>query len=175
MPYVDTQTIDNPTAGQPIPAAWADQVRNNLEFLIDPPAASVYNSADQTVADNTPTDLTADSEFFDNDSIHSTSTNTARLTIVTAGRYLFFSTVRFTADVDGIRNVKFRHVTPAAVTTDYECQQIPSGSAVSNTIITATRTIVCAAGDYVMTRVNHTAGANNDVRLFEFGCTFLTR
>ena len=47
MPYVDPQTIDNPTAGNPIPAAWADQVRNNLEFLIAPPTCSVYTNPTQ--------------------------------------------------------------------------------------------------------------------------------
>lgn len=171
MAYADLNTIHNPTAGQVPPASWGDQIRDNFEFLIDPPACSVYNSAAQTIANATTTSMTADSENFDNNSMHSTSTNTSRITFTTAGRYLCFATVQFAADVDGVRNVKFR-INGA---TEYECVQVPAVSSVSSIVITATRAFVFAASDYVECRVSHTAGNNLSVTLLEFGATFLTR
>lgn len=49
--------------------------------------ARVYNSANISIATSTWTTLTFDSEHYDTDGIHSTSTNTSRLTAKTAGRY----------------------------------------------------------------------------------------
>lgn len=171
MAYSDLNTIHNPTAGQVPPASWGDQIRDNFEFLIDPPACSVYHSTTASVSDATTTSLNANSEYFDNDSMHSTSTNTSRITIQTAGRYLFFATVQFAADTDGVRNVKFR----INGSTEYECVQVPAVSAVNSIVLTATRAFVCSASDYVETRVYHTAGNALNVTLLEFGATWLTR
>ena len=51
------------------------------------PAARVYNSANISIPNATLTALTFNSERFDNDSIHSTASNTSRLTATTAGVY----------------------------------------------------------------------------------------
>ena len=50
--------------------------------------ARVYNSGNISLTNITLTDLTFDSERYDTDSIHNTSTNTDRLTCNTAGKYL---------------------------------------------------------------------------------------
>lgn len=50
--------------------------------------------------------LTFNSEHWDTDSIHSTSTNTDRLTCVTAGRYLVFGHVEFAANGTGVRSIR---------------------------------------------------------------------
>lgn len=57
----------------------------------------VYNSANQAVADSTATFLTFDSERYDTDAFHSTSTNTSRLTVPTgkAGYYSIFASIQF--------------------------------------------------------------------------------
>lgn len=47
----------------------------------------VFNSADQAITNGVFTALTFDSEVFDTDSMHSTVTNTSRITCVTAGIY----------------------------------------------------------------------------------------
>jgi hypothetical protein len=51
------------------------------------PAARVFHSGNQSVANNTETALAFDSERFDTDVIHDTVTNNSRLTCKTAGKY----------------------------------------------------------------------------------------
>ena len=55
--------------------------------------ARVHNSANISVSDSTWTSMTFDSERYDTDSIHSTASNTSRLTCVTAGKYLIIATL----------------------------------------------------------------------------------
>lgn len=171
MPYIDPDTILTPDPGDVLTAAWCDVVRSDLEFLIDPPACSIYNSAAQSVANNTATVLTANSERYDNDSMHSTSSNTSRITIQTAGRYLLVSTVLFDADADGFRRVSILH----NGTTSYGgISGVNDGSNIG-VRLTAVRSLVLAAGDYVEATCLHTAGANLDATLEEFVAIFLTR
>jgi hypothetical protein len=169
--YVDLNTIHNPTTGTAIPASWGDQVRDNLEFLIDPPACSVYHTTGQTVPTVTATTLLADAEYFDNASWHSTVSNTGRLTAGTAQRALIFCTVNFDADADGSRRLDLR----VNGTTTYELFNIASGSGVSDVVVTGATALTMAANDYVEIRATHTAGNDLTVTLVEFGATFLTR
>lgn len=171
MPYVDLNTIHNPSAGGIPPASWGDQVRDNLEFLIDPPACSVYGSAAQSVGTSSTETMLANSENFDNASMHSTSSNTGRITATTAGRYLVFCTVVFDADADGNRRVDFRVNGSDA----YKVFNLPAVSSVSESVLTGARALILNASDYVEVRVTHTAGNDLDVTLEEFGATFLTR
>lgn len=53
-----------------------------------PPACRVFNSASISIAHNTTTALTFDSERFDTDAMHSTASLTGRITFNTAGLYL---------------------------------------------------------------------------------------
>lgn len=70
--------------------------------------ARVYNSANISVANNTVQALTFDSERYDTDSIHSTSSNTSRLVAPFAGTYLIAGTMRFASNATGIRAVQLR-------------------------------------------------------------------
>jgi hypothetical protein len=66
----------------------------------------LFNSADQTIANATATAVTFNSESFDTNSFHSTSSNTSRITIPSGkdGYYLFAAGCRFNADsATGIR------------------------------------------------------------------------
>lgn len=69
------------------------------------PAARAYNSANIAISNATNTALTFDSERWDTDTIHSTSSNTGRLTATTAGKYLIVGQVRWPANVTGLRQV----------------------------------------------------------------------
>lgn len=172
MAYVDLATVQSIATGQPFLAATLEQIRLNEEFLIDPPAASVYNSSSQTVAANTLTVLTADSESFDNDSMHSTSTNTSRLTIQTAGRYLFVATVIFATGTATERNVQFL----VDGTTAYEGTKVNANASGSqNTVLTAVRMIVVTAGQYVEVRARQRTSGDLAVTLSEFAGLFQTR
>ena len=67
----------------------------------------VFKSASQSISNSTVTDLTFDSETFDTDAFHSTSTNTDRLTVPAgkAGKYLVIAKMSFNGGVNGIRQV----------------------------------------------------------------------
>lgn len=90
--------------GAKIPAStWNTYERDALSFLLDPPRLRVYRSADLSVSTSTWTQVTFDSESWDNDAMHSTSSNTARLIAVTAGRYLITVNAYFAGNATGTR------------------------------------------------------------------------
>lgn len=63
------------------------------------PSARVYRNSNQTINYAVWTNLVFNSERWDNDTIHSTSSNTDRLTCKTAGVYSIFATAGFEAIV----------------------------------------------------------------------------
>jgi len=65
--------------------------------------ASVYNSAYISIPNNTDTVLTFNTENFDTNSYHDTSTNTSRLTVPTTGKYLITVCIGFAANATGYR------------------------------------------------------------------------
>jgi hypothetical protein len=67
--------------------------------------ARVYNSGNLTISTSSDTILTFDSENFDSDSIHSTVTNTGRLTCNTAGIYVFHANVLWASNATGRRRL----------------------------------------------------------------------
>lgn len=71
-------------------------------------SARVYNSANISVADVTQQVLTFDTEAFDTDTIHSTSSNTGRLTATTAGKYLIIGQALFRNNATGERWLSLR-------------------------------------------------------------------
>mgnify|MGYP001576060230 FL=1 len=83
-------------------------VRDNLSFLYTPPMCRVYNSANISINDATSTALTFDSERFDTDTMHSTSSNTGRITLTTAGKYLDGAHATFADNSTGTRMVNVR-------------------------------------------------------------------
>ena len=70
--------------------------------------ASVYNSAYISLTNNTDTTLTFNTENYDTDSYHSTSSNTSRLTVPSAGKYLITANVGFAANATGYRFAKIQ-------------------------------------------------------------------
>lgn len=171
MAYVDLALIQTFIAGDILTAAAMQQNRDNGEFLIDPPAVAAFNSAPVSVASGTSsTALTADSESFDNDAMHSTSSQTSRFTAQTPGRFLAAATAKFAADAAGNRRIAFR-VNGGTV---YE-QTLVAGTATNSTVITAVDFFTLAAGDYVEVLIWQTSGGALDVTLLRAGLTFITR
>ena len=66
-------------------------------------SARAYNSANISIANATWTTLTLDSGRFDTATIHSTSSNTGRLTATTAGKYIIVGNARFASNATGQR------------------------------------------------------------------------
>jgi hypothetical protein len=69
----------------------------------------VYNSAAIShTTSGTFQALTFDSERFDPSGMHSTSSNTSRITVPRAGKYLIGATIRFALSATGARQVRLR-------------------------------------------------------------------
>lgn len=174
MSYVDLNTIHNPATGTVAPAAWGDQVRDNLEFLIDPPACSVFASSAQSVANGTTTSLNAGSENYDNDAMHSTVSQTSRITAQTAGRYEISATVAF-APGTGRRITSFLVNGTTTLDGDSRVSAVTGGAAGVTDRVSINRTVTLAVGDFVEVQVNQNSGGNLDVTLNEFVAMFRTR
>jgi hypothetical protein len=116
---------------------------------------SAYKSTNQSVSNATNTALTFDSESFDTDAFHSTSTNTSRITIPAgkAGYYNLIANVVFGTNSTGIRQINFAKNGSAAIYT----AQISASSA-SETIVSVSYLIKLLAADYVEAFVYQTSG-----------------
>lgn len=171
MPYVDLNTIHNPATGTVAPAAWGDGARDNFEFLIDPPSCSVFHSTTINATSGTITTLSADSETFDNNAMHSTVTNNSRVTAQTAGRYHVTILCEFGISSAGYRQIFLRKngsTDIAGVRLQPLTDSVASAYSVS-------QTIVLAATDYIEVRVLQTSGSTLTVQLYEFAALYLTR
>jgi len=82
--------------------ARSDHVHKSVPIDI---SARVFNSAAQAILNSTGTVILFDSERYDTDTIHSTSTNTGRLTATTAGKYLITMTLGMTSNATGRRQL----------------------------------------------------------------------
>jgi hypothetical protein len=170
MPYVDPNTVHNPATGTVAPAAWGDTIRDDLEFLIDPPCCSVKASSAQSLTNGVTTALNAATENFDNNAMHSTVTNNSRITIQTAGRYLAIALVRYAANGNNSRTLSF--FTNGTVNHD-----LTNGLAANNgdTFWSGSKSFVFAVSDYIEVRATQYSGGNLDVALEDFTVMYLTR
>jgi hypothetical protein len=71
-------------------------------------ACRVRNSGSQSIPNNTSTALTFDTEDYDNDTIHSTISNTSRLTCRTAGKYYVVGAILWAANAVNQRTLQIR-------------------------------------------------------------------
>ena len=74
--------------GSKVAASWAnDNVKAPIDFIWDPPRCRVYDGVGVSMANSAFTLLTFSAEANDTDSMHSTASNTSRITINTSGTY----------------------------------------------------------------------------------------
>lgn len=77
------------TAGEFIDESdWNTDVADNITFLANPPACRVNRTTDQSINDSSGTIVLFTAERFDTASMHSTVSNTGRITFPVAGIYL---------------------------------------------------------------------------------------
>ena len=118
--------------------------------------ARVYNDAAIAIVTGTWTDLTFNSERYDTDTIHDTSTATNRLTCKTAGKYLIGGNVSW-ATGNNLRYLTiYYNNTSFIAALEFNAS---AGGVFQN--------INCvydlAVNDYVTLRVNHTHGSNINI------------
>ncbi len=115
-------------------------------------------------------------ENYDNDAMHSDSTNRSRITVQTAGRYLTTAITRTDAFLGGVAGAYYRFLFRLNGTTPITGFRMKNTDDTTEAVaISATRTLVLAAGDYIEITFDHTLGGSIDVTLDEFVMTYLTR
>jgi hypothetical protein len=144
-----------PPTGSPLLSA---PIRGNFEaldaFMNETSlGARVYNSAAIAVPDDVEVILTFNSERYDTGDSHSTTLNPARLTVPIAGRYLFFTTLRF-APASGVtyRGGWIYVNAKAYVIAAAEDEWLSPGTA-GGTVFSMTGIQALAAGDYLRVAV----------------------
>ena len=120
----------------------------NTAFLEDNPYCEAYNSAAINISQNTATRLTFDSETADTDGMHSTSTNTGRITVGETGVFMFSAHVSWNATLTGdtMNAVKFRK---NGDSTDEYGEQHCRIDTIGTPHVTANCIVNMADGDYM--------------------------
>ena len=169
-PFVDPNTVHNPSAGAVAPSAWGDTVRDDLVFLSSPPRGSASHSTTENHnSSGNWLGLSANTEAKDTDAAHSTSTNTGRVTIVTPGDYLFEAVIEWQANTTGVRGAKL--VENGA--TDHFGELFPaSTTGAHRTTITALITGLAAA-DYVQPYGYQNSGGTLTMQLLRYSWLYV--
>lgn len=146
-------------AGTVLTAAFLNTyVRDNIAWqATDSPACRAYHNTTQSIANLSPQAVVLNSERFDNAAIHSTSSNTSRLTAPTGGggKYLFGASWAWAIS----SNTNFRQgraMVNGTTGIGYLTTQ-PSAVHASEGFITSTYTL--AAADYFELFVHQDSGA----------------
>ena len=144
-----TDQVLKVTAGVP---AWATPAVSTPTFV----GASIYNSASFSIVNNTATRITCNSEFFDTDSFHDTSTNTARLTVPAgkAGKYLISMRISYDQNPSGYRSATVYKNGASLV----ELWSSTPGGAGINTTAGGSVILALAVADYIEMFTQQTSG-----------------
>lgn len=97
MPYVAPATV---VSGTTITTAWGNAVKTGMDYQANAPCCRVFHSAVQAVADGGETTMLFNSEQYDPTGMHSTVTNTNRITMNDAGVYVVTFTCEIAAAAD---------------------------------------------------------------------------
>lgn len=145
------------TAGQVLTAADLEQYVMRQNGL---PVGHFTKSGSQSISDSTATAITWDQETFDTDAAHSTSSNTSRFTVVTAGKYRVYCNIEWGGNSSGVRNLGVR---VNAVATELIQNNIGGmGGVASNTsqFIAGIVPASLIVGDYVEMYARQTSGGS---------------
>ena len=127
--------------------------------------ARAYNSAAISISTATWTLVTYDSERFDTDGIHSTSSNTSRLTASVAGHYIISWTGQFATNATGIRGAMIRLNSSGAAGSGVPIASVlHDASSAASTNLTVTTVYDMGAGDHVEAFVYQSSGGNLDLQ-----------
>ena len=109
-PFVDPDTIDNPTANQPITPEWGDTVNDGLLTLAQPPMCVALLNSAQSLTNNTTTAINFNTETLDTDAFHSTVSNTSRITVPSGlgGWYVVGAGITYATNGTGNRVLQVR-------------------------------------------------------------------
>ncbi|MFE5140302.1 hypothetical protein ACFRDV_21940 [Streptomyces fagopyri] len=128
-----------------------------------------YATSAQSLSDNVWTSLNLDTEQYDSDNGHSTSTNTSRYTVQVAGTYRVAASVGYVANVTNNRAIRLA-VNGNAVVGSF-VKTTPANATGSTGLVT-TADIPCVVGDYIEAMGNQNSGAAlNTVAASDVACS----
>lgn len=147
--------------GQVVTAAQLNaNVRDAVNFLLSPPICQVRQTVAQSIPNNTNTAVLLDAEDIDNDGMHSTITNTSRLTAATTGRYAVGGGGTFASNTTGVRLASY-----AVNGTEVPGTRViaaPVGSSTQTDMADRAMSVFLNAGDYLeMLLYQNSGGALN--------------
>lgn len=151
---------DTAAVGGKITAAWANSdIRDAINFLINVPRVRVTHSTTQSIPTASFTACLFDTEVFDTDSMHSTSSNTSRFTAVTAGLYEVAGMIAWAGSSTGRRGGAFYK--NGSIIAGTEVLQYASGTG-SIALPMSDTSIYLGVGDYIeMMAYQDSGGALN--------------
>lgn len=150
-------TTPTQSAGSPLTATlWNTVVRDLGIFLLGVPKAVLRQSVTQSVPTSTWTSVLFDVEDYDSDSGHSTSTNTSRYTVQTAGTVRLGGGTAYAINATGARLCRWC-VNGTAV--NASATGVASFGTVLNTLTAAmARDVQVSVGDYIELQTWHNSG-----------------
>ena len=151
-------TIATFTTGETVTAAKMNQVKDDIDYLYTGSGARVYNNADISIANATTTALTFNTERFDTETYHSTSSVTGRLVAPVTGLYLITGHIRFAANATGER----RLMITLGGTTDIAYVSHSNNAAII-TLMTVATIYQLSATNYVELRAYQSSGGSLNV------------
>lgn len=170
---IDLATIPSPrtwTDGTVVTAALLNQyVRDVQKFILRPPMAKVYKSANQTISSGSTTTLTLDTTMFDTDGIVD---GTGGLTIVTPGVYQISCGAlyaNFTAAASRVF-VRIQRTSDSAILASAEA----NASSGTFPTMTASALVSLAAGDTLKVQTFQNTGASQTLQSSSGPVNFLS-
>jgi len=121
--------------------------------------ARVYRSSNQSINNTTFTAITFNSERYDTDNIHSTVSNTSRLTCQTAGKYIIVGQVKIDNNVTGYRICRI--VLGGSTVLSVARELNPTTASAANLIVTTIYDL--ATSNYVELEVWQNSGGSLNV------------
>lgn len=135
------------TVGETEVGSYLNSLRDSLNFLLNPPAATLVQVTTATsLTTSTWGPIGFDSSTFDNYGGHSNSTNNSRYTIQAAGKYLVSGAVSFTGSTVNARGAKVEK-NGAVVQGPYSLHAATTSRSMSES--TSGFIIPCSVGDYL--------------------------
>lgn len=148
-------------AGNVLTEAQLDVLGDDIVFLANPPKCRVYKStAFAHTSSGSWVAVTFDSERMDTDTMHSTVTNTSRITFTTAGTYLVGGELTFETNATGVRGARIR-LGGATVLVE---SPIQAGSAAEEGRCPVSTLYAFTAGQYVELEGYQTSGGSLNVK-----------
>lgn len=125
--------------------------------LREPPACLLHRSSVQTIANNTLTTVLFPVELYDTDNMHSTSSNTGRITFTTAGTYAVSFNCAWNKNITGDRVARIRKNGTDVLATEAKDSGNDTDLIIGHSILIEDS---FAATDYVEALVQQTSGGN---------------